>query len=227
MYKNLYVFLHCNFFINNPSNFCGVFIHSNSSISVEEIETQREGYSLIQSVVPLKPLHDAFKIKRIVYSTYQSVSGSGVGGLKDLENGVKGLKNKKYPHQIAYNCIPHIDEFLGNGYTKEEMKMIEETKKILNDVSLKIIATTVRVPVKYSHSISTNIEFEKEFELSKVEELLNDFPSIIVQDDIFNNVYPLAINAQGTDQVYVGRIRRDFSIDNGINMWIVADNIRK
>ncbi|HSH35692.1 aspartate-semialdehyde dehydrogenase [Schnuerera sp.] len=183
--------------------------------------------STIQSVAPLKPLHDAFKIKRIVYSTYQSVSGSGVGGLKDLENGVKGLKNKKYPHQIAYNCIPHIDEFLGNGYTKEEMKMIEETKKILNDVSLKITATTVRVPVKYSHSISTNIEFEKEFELSKVEELLNDFPSIIVQDDIFNNVYPLAINAQGTDQVYVGRIRRDFSIDNGINMWIVADNIRK
>lgn len=183
--------------------------------------------STIQSVAPLKPLHDAFKIKRIVYSTYQSVSGSGVGGLKDLENGVKGLKNKKYPHQIAYNCIPHIDEFLGNGYTKEEMKMIEETKKILNDVSLKITATTVRVPVKYSHSISTNIEFEKEFELSKVEELLNDFPSIIVQDDIFNNVYPLAINAQGTDQVYVGRIRRDFSIDNGINIWIVADNIRK
>ena len=130
--------------------------------------------STIQSVVPLTKLHEILKIKRIVYSTYQAVSGSGVGGMKDLENGIKGGENKKYPHQIAYNCIPHIDDFMENGYTKEEMKMIDETKKILNDESIKITATTVRVPVKYGHSVSMNIEFENAFELDKVFELLQN-----------------------------------------------------
>lgn len=183
--------------------------------------------STIQSVVPLKVLHDAFKIKRIIYSTYQAVSGSGVGGIMDLENGVKGIEAKKYPHQIAYNCLPHIDVFMENGYTKEEIKMIEETKKILNDYDLKITATTVRVPVRHSHSISINLEFEKPFELEEVYKVLENGAGIIVQDDVQNNVYPMAINAEGTDEVYVGRIRRDFSIDNGLNLWVVADNIRK
>lgn len=183
--------------------------------------------STIQSVVPLKVLHDNFKIKRIIYSTYQAVSGSGIGGIMDLENGINGEENKKYPHQIAYNCIPHIDDFMENGYTKEEIKMIEETKKILNDQDIRVTATTVRVPVKYGHSVSINIEFELEFELDKVYELLKSVDGIVVVDDIKNNTYPMAIDVEGKDEVYVGRIRRDYSIDNGINMWVVADNIRK
>ncbi|WPC44425.1 aspartate-semialdehyde dehydrogenase [Clostridium sp. JS66] len=183
--------------------------------------------STIQCVVPLKVLHDAFKIKRIIYSTYQAVSGSGVGGIKDLENGIKGEASNKYPYQIAYNCLPHIDVFMENGYTKEEIKMIEETKKILNDYDLKITATTVRVPVRYGHSVSINLEFEKPFELDKVFEILGNADGIILQDDVKNTVYPMPINAEGTDEVYVGRIRRDFSIENGLNLWVVADNIRK
>lgn len=183
--------------------------------------------STIQSVVPLKVLHDAYKIKRIVYSTYQAVSGSGVGGVEDLDNTVKGGENKKYPYKIAYNCLPHIDNFMDNGYTKEEIKMIEETKKILNDYDLRITATTVRVPVKYGHSISINVEFEKEFKLEEVFELFNNAEGIILQDDVKNNIYPMAINCEGKDEVFVGRIRRDYSLDSGLNLWVVADNIRK
>ncbi len=183
--------------------------------------------STIQVVVPLKPLHDAYKIKRIVYSTYQAVSGSGIGGIKDLENGIKCLSNEKYPHPIAYNCLPHIDIFMDNGYTKEEMKMIDETKKILNDDTLRITATTVRIPVKNCHSISVNLEFEKSFELDDVYSCLKENKGIIVQDDVKNNIYPMPINVDGTDQVYVGRIRRDLSVENGLNLWVVADNIRK
>ncbi|SHH23447.1 aspartate semialdehyde dehydrogenase [Caloranaerobacter azorensis DSM 13643] len=183
--------------------------------------------STIQCVVPLKPLHDAFKIKRIVYSTYQAVSGSGLGGIEDLEMGIKGKEPKKYPHPIAFNCLPHIDVFLENGYTKEEMKMIEETKKILNDYNLKITATTVRIPVRYGHSVSINLEFENSFNLDKIYEILKNAKGVIIQDDVSNNIYPMPINAEGTDEVYVGRIRRDFSIENGINLWVVADNIRK
>lgn len=183
--------------------------------------------STIQSVVPLKVLHDAYKIKRIVYSTYQAVSGSGVGGIEDLDNTVKGGENKKYPYKIAYNCLPHIDNFMDNGYTKEEIKMIEETKKILNDYDLRITATTVRVPVKYGHSISINVEFEKEFKLEDVFELFNNAEGIILQDDVKNNIYPMAINCEGKDEVFVGRIRRDYSLDSGLNLWVVADNIRK
>ncbi|MDU2672396.1 MAG: aspartate-semialdehyde dehydrogenase [Clostridium sp.] len=183
--------------------------------------------STIQSVVPLKVLHDAYKIKRIVYSTYQAVSGSGVGGIEDLDNTVKGGENKKYPYKIAYNCLPHIDNFMDNGYTKEEIKMIEETKKILNDYDLRITATTVRVPVKYGHSISINVEFEKEFKLEDVFELFNNAEGIILQDDVKNNIYPMSINCEGKDEVFVGRIRRDYSLDSGLNLWVVADNIRK
>lgn len=183
--------------------------------------------STIQSVVPLKVLHDAYKIKRIVYSTYQAVSGSGVGGIEDLDNTVKGGENKKYPYKIAYNCLPHIDNFMDNGYTKEEIKMIEETKKILNDYDLRITATTVRVPVKYGHSISINVEFEKEFKLEDVFELFNNAEGIILQDDVKNNIYPISINCEGKDEVFVGRIRRDYSLESGLNLWVVADNIRK
>lgn len=183
--------------------------------------------STIQSVVPLKVLHDAFKIKRIIYSTYQAVSGSGVEGISDLENGINGGENKKYPHQIAFNCIPHIDDFMDNLYTKEEMKMIEETKKILNDQNIRVTATTVRVPVKYGHSVSMNIEFERDFELSKIYELLENVDGLVIMDDIQNNIYPMPTYVQDKDEVYVGRIRRDFSVENGINMWVVADNIRK
>lgn len=179
--------------------------------------------STIQSVVPLKPLHDNFKIKRIVYSTYQAVSGSGLGGLKDLEQG----NVEFYPYQIQANALPHIDSFLENGYTKEEMKMIDETKKILKDDSIKITATTVRVPVKYCHSVSVNLEFEKSFELEDVYRVLEEFEGIIVQDDVQNNIYPMPLDVEGSDKVYVGRIRRDYSLDNGLNLWIVADNIRK
>ena len=183
--------------------------------------------STIQAVVVLKPLHDKYKIKRIVFSTYQAVSGSGVKGINDLEGGLSGNPNSFYPHQIANNCLPHIDSFLENGYTKEEMKMINETRKILHDNNIRITATTVRVPVFYSHSESVNIEFKEGFKEEELKGILNDFPSIIVQDDPSNNVYPLAVDAAGKDQVFVGRIRRDDSVEHGINIWIVADNIRK
>lgn len=184
--------------------------------------------STIQAMVVLKPLHDKYKIKRVIYSTYQAVSGSGVKGITDLEEGLKGNdKCEAYAHPIAGNCIPHIDVFLENGYTKEEMKMINETHKILGDDTIKVTATTVRVPVFDSHSESINIEFENPIDVDEVRETLANFPGIVVQDDPANNVYPLARNAAGTNEVYVGRIRRDFSVENGINLWVVADNIRK
>lgn len=183
--------------------------------------------STIQAVVALKPLHEKYSIKRIVYSTYQAVSGSGVKGVSDLEEGLKGNPHKFYAHPIANNCLPHIDVFMENGYTKEEMKMIEETRKILNDQSLKITATTVRVPVFNSHSESVNVEFQKDFQLNELVDLLKNSPGIIIEDDVKNNIYPLAINASGKNEVFIGRIRRDESVDNGINMWVVSDNIRK
>ncbi len=183
--------------------------------------------STIQAVVALKPLDDKYKIKRIVYSTYQAVSGAGSKGIKDLENTLKGLKNEKFPYPIANNCIPQIDSFTENGYTKEEMKMINETRKILNNPQMKITATTVRVPILNSHSESINVEFEKDFEIEELKTLLSNSPSIVLQDDISKEVYPLAVTTTGKDEVYVGRIRRDDSVESGINMWVVADNIRK
>ena len=180
--------------------------------------------STIQAMVPLKPLHDKYKIKRIVYSTYQAVSGSGVKGTKDLEDGINGVPNQFYPHPIAYNCLPHIDVFMENGYTKEEMKMINETMKILNDYNLKI---TARVPVVNGHSESVNVEFENDFEIDELKGVLAGFEGLELVDDIDNNVYPTAFELSGRDEVFVGRIRRDFSVDSGINMWVVADNIRK
>ena len=183
--------------------------------------------STIQAMVALKPLQDKYGIKRVVYSTYQAVSGSGVKGINDLKNGLAGDDEHLQAYPIAGNCLPHIDVFTDNGYTKEEMKMINETHKILGDDDIKVTATTVRVPVFDSHSESINIELEKPFELEDVVELFKNSPGIVVQDDVAHNVYPLARDAAGTDAVYIGRIRRDFSVDNGLNIWVVADNIRK
>jgi len=185
--------------------------------------------STIQAVVPLKPLHDKYGIERIVYSTYQSVAGSGVKGVRELDEGVNGNDIcVAYPHPIFGNCIPQIDVFLENGYTKEEMKMIDETHKILNDDSIRVTATTVRVPVYTAHSESINVEFKKPFgSVDEIKELFETIPGLIVRDDPTSSVYPLAREASDTDEVYVGRIRRDFSVESGINFWCVADNVRK
>jgi aspartate-semialdehyde dehydrogenase len=183
--------------------------------------------STIQAVVALKPLDDAYKIKRIIYSTYQAVSGAGIKGLEDLKNQASGAKLKKFPHQIYNNCLPHIDIFEEDGYTKEEHKMINETRKILGRQDIAITATTVRVPVENCHGESINIEFEKDFDLNDVINILKNASGIIVQDDVSNNIYPLATVVNGHDEVYVGRIRKDFSNPNSLNLWVVADNIRK
>lgn len=179
--------------------------------------------STIQAMVALKPLYDKYGIKRIVYSTYQAVSGAGIQGILDLQEGT----TKKFPYPILGNVIPHIDVFLDNGYTKEEIKMIEETKKILHDDTLRITATTVRVPVLNAHSESINVELNSEFELENVIDLFNNSKGIIVHDDVENLKYPTPLELSGKDEVFVGRIRRDFSLDNGLNLWVVADNIRK
>ncbi|WP_319200374.1 aspartate-semialdehyde dehydrogenase [uncultured Ilyobacter sp.] len=183
--------------------------------------------STIQSVLPLKALAEKFGIKRVIYSTYQAVSGSGVDGIEDLKRGLEGKKPKNYPHPIANNCLPHIDVFLDDGYTKEERKMIDETRKILGIADMPITATCVRVPVENSHSISINVELEKSFEMSEIFEALKGFNGIIVEDDTSKNIYPMPIHANGKDEVFVGRIRRDFSRENSVNIWCVADNIRK
>ena len=183
--------------------------------------------STIQAVVALKPLHEAFSIKRIVYSTYQAVSGAGVKGFNDLKNGINGDAPQKFPYPIFGNCIPHIDVFLENGYTKEEDKMIFETKKILGDENIKITATTVRVPVYYGHSESINVEFNKPCTAKQVREILEKAEGVIVQDDTANNVYPMAITAENKNEVFVGRIRQDDTVESGVNLWVVADNIRK
>lgn len=183
--------------------------------------------STIQAVVALKPLDDRYKIKRIVYSTYQAVSGAGKAGVEDLENGIKGISPQKFPHPIFNNCLPHIDVFMSDGYTKEEYKMINETRKILNKPYLPITATCVRVPVKNCHSESINIEFRTNFDIYDVKMLLQNSPGIILVDDVEKNYYPLATKADGYDDVFVGRIRRDFSVPYGINLWVVSDNLRK
>ena len=183
--------------------------------------------STIQAAIVLKPLHDKYTLKRVIYSTYQAVSGAGIKGINDLENTAKGLKAEKFPYPIYNNCIPHIDVFLENGYSKEEIKMIEETKKILNLPNLKITATTVRVPVKNCHSESINIEFEEEFNILELKQILNRTSGIVVHDDLNKEIYPLPTFVDGKDEVFVGRIRRDYSVDSGINLWCVADNIRK
>ena len=183
--------------------------------------------STIQAVVALKPLDDKYKIKRIIYSTYQAVSGAGVNALEDLHSQASYNNLKKFSHPIYNNCLPHIDVFMDDGYTKEEHKMINETKKILGNENLKITATTVRVPIENCHGESINIEFEKDFNLDDVKQLLKNSKGIVLYDDITKDIYPIATVANGTDNVYVGRLRRDFSQPNTLNMWCVADNIRK
>ncbi len=183
--------------------------------------------STIQAVVALKPLDDKFKIKRIVYSTYQAVSGAGKLGLEDLSNGYKNLPLQKFSHPIYDNCLPHIDSFLINRYTKEEMKLINETRKVLGHPYLPITATAVRVPVKNCHGESINIEFENSFTLEDIFSILKNAPGIIIKDDLDNLIYPTAEIANGHDEVFVGRIRKDYSIKNGLNLWVVADNLRK
>ena len=183
--------------------------------------------STIQAVVPLKPLHDKYKIKRIVYSTYQAVSGAGKNGLEDLLSNASYQDLKKFPHPIHNNCLPHIDVFMEDDYTKEEHKMINETRKILGDSSLRITATTVRVPVENCHGESINVEFENDFDLEDVKNILKNSDGVILYDDPANNIYPLASVANGRDEVFVGRLRRDYSQANTLNFWCVADNIRK
>ena len=183
--------------------------------------------STIQAMVALRPLQLKYGIKRIVYSTYQAVSGAGMGGYQDLENGMKGEEPKKFNQPIFSNCIPQIDVFLPNGYTKEEMKMVNETKKILGDDSIRITATTVRVPVFDCHGESINVELEQPYELNELRKVLESAPGLVVQDDPDNCVYPMAVTAKGKNETFVGRIRRDESVDNGVNLWVVADNIRK
>lgn len=183
--------------------------------------------STIQAMLPLKALDHKYHLKRIVYSTYQAVSGAGKDALCDLENIDNKEPLKKFPYPIINNCLPHIDIFMENGYTKEEIKMINETRKILHRPDLKITATTVRVPVRNSHSESINVEFEKDFEMKDLLATLQNFPNIILQDDPSTNLYPMAIHATGHDEVFVGRVRRDDSVPSGVNLWVVADNIRK
>jgi aspartate-semialdehyde dehydrogenase len=189
--------------------------------------------STIQMVVALKPLHDAARIKRVVVSTYQAVSGTGQRAIEELRIQTGELLNgrpadcKVYPYQIAFNCLPHIDVFLDNGYTREEMKMVNETRKIMGDDSIKVTATTVRVPVFYGHSEAVNIETEKKISAELARELLATAPGVQLVDDVKNLVYPMPIDAAGQDMTLVGRIREDESIANGLNLWVVADNLRK
>lgn len=185
--------------------------------------------STIQAVVVLKPLDDKFKIKRVIYSTYQAVSGAGKLGLEDLENGKIGFQKPliKFSHPIYDNCLPQIDVFLLNGYTKEEMKMVNETRKILGHPNLPVTATCVRVPVTNCHGESINIEFENDFSINEIKNILSSSPGIKVLDDISNEEYPINSIVNGHDEVFVGRIRKDFSKKNSLNLWVVADNLRK
>ncbi len=184
--------------------------------------------STIQMVVVLHPLHQRYGVKRVVVSTYQSVTGTGKKAVDQLMNERAGQAGPMaYPHKIDLNVLPHIDVFLDNGYTKEEMKMVNETKKIMGDDSIRVTSTTVRIPVMGGHSESVNIEFAQDFDLQEVSELLAKADGVVVQDDVKRNVYPMPMNAHGRDEVFVGRIRRDESQPNTLNLWIVADNLRK
>ncbi|MCA1742228.1 MAG: aspartate-semialdehyde dehydrogenase [Bacteroidales bacterium] len=184
--------------------------------------------STIQMVMAVAPLHREYSVRRLVISTYQSVTGTGVKALTQLDNERRGLSGEMaYPYPIDLNCLPHCDLFLDNGYTKEEMKLVNETRKILGDESIRVTATAVRVPVRAGHSESVNIEFDREFNLDRVRAILSDTPGVILYDNPSENVYPMPIIAHDRDEVFVGRLRRDFSQEKTLNMWVVADNIRK
>lgn len=198
-------------------------------ITSEDLIIANPNCSTIQMVVALAPLHKKYKIKRIVVSTYQSVTGTGKDAVQQMMEERKGIIDgiKVYPHKIDMNALPHIDSFLDNGYTKEEMKMVNETRKILNDQTIGVTSTTVRIPTIGGHSEAVNVEFEKDYDLKDVRKILESAPGVVVQDDVKNNVYPMPINSHGKDDVFVGRIRRDESQPNTLNMWIVSDNLRK
>lgn len=184
--------------------------------------------STIQMVLPLAPLHEKYTIKRIVVSTYQSVTGTGKDAVDQMMNERSGTEaDMVYPHKIDMNVLPHIDVFMDNDYTKEEMKMVNETKKILGDDSIQVTATCVRIPTMGGHSEAVNVEFEKDFDITEVKDLLSKTPGVVIEDDPANNVYPMPLTAHNKDEVFVGRLRRDESQANTLNMWIVADNLRK
>ncbi len=184
--------------------------------------------STIQMVMALAPLHKKYGIKRLVISTYQSISGTGVKAVQQLENEYRGIKGEMaYPYPIHRNALPHCDVFEENGYTKEEMKLVKETQKILNDDSIKVTATAVRIPVAGGHSESINIEFDNDFEVNELRRLLHETDGVTVQDNLDTNTYPMPIYAHGKDEVFVGRIRRDESQENSLNIWVVSDNLRK
>ena len=199
-----------------------------SELTSEDKIIANPNCSTIQLVMALAPLHKKYTIKRVVVSTYQSITGTGVKAVQQLENEYRGEKGEMaYPYPIHRNAIPHCDVFEENGYTKEEMKLTNETKKILHDESVAVTATAIRIPVVGGHSESVNVTFENDFEVNELRRLLNDFPGITVQDNLDVNTYPMPIYAEGKDDVFVGRIRRDLSQANSLNMWIVADNLRK
>jgi aspartate-semialdehyde dehydrogenase len=201
-----------------------------SVITIDSKIIANPNCSTIQMVVALKPLNELYKIKRLVIATYQSYTGTGKKAVDQYQSELDGKadkSNRAYPHPIFENCLPHCDVFFDNGYTKEELKLENETRKIMNEPDMKITATAVRVPVHGGHSESVNIEFDKAFELADVVDALTGAPGIIVKDDPANNIYPMPLDAHNRDEVFVGRIRRDYSIDNGINIWIVSDNLRK
>ncbi len=197
-------------------------------ITIDDRIIANPNCSTIQMVMALAPLHVKYRLKRIVVSTYQSVTGTGKDAVQQMMDERQGIKGPKvYPHPIDMNALPHIDSFLDNGYTKEEMKMVNETRKILGDNSIGVTSTTVRIPSIGGHSEAVNVEFYEDFNISEVRAILSSTPGVIVQDDPKNNVYPMPINSKGRDEVFVGRIRRDESQPNTLNMWIVADNLRK
>jgi len=198
------------------------------SLTKEDKIIANPNCSTIQMVVALAPLHKKYGIKRLVISTYQSISGTGVKAVQQLENEYNGIKGEMaYPYPIHRNALPHCDVFEENGYTKEEMKLVKETQKILNDNSIRVTATAVRIPVAGGHSESINIEFENDFDVNEVRQLLHETDGVVVQDNLDTNTYPMPIYAHGKDDVFVGRIRRDESQKNSINMWVVSDNLRK
>ena len=199
-----------------------------SELTTEDKIIANPNCSTIQLVMALKPLHDQYKIKRVVVSTYQSVTGTGKEAVEQLEGEILNENPKKvYPYQIFKNALPHCDAFEDNGYTKEEMKLTNETKKILGDNSILVTATAVRVPVQGGHSESVNIEFENDFELTQVRKILHETQGIVLKDNPDTQIYPMPLYSEGKDDVFVGRIRRDFSQPKTLNMWIVADNLRK
>jgi len=197
-------------------------------LSADDMIIANPNCSTIQMVMALAPLHSKYKIKRLVISTYQSITGTGKDAVDQMNNERKGIAaNKVYPHTIDLNCLPHCDDFLDNGYTKEEMKLVNETRKILSDQTIGITATAVRVPVTGGHAESINATFHNDFDLAELRELLNKEKGMVVEDDPFNNVYPMPINSHERDEVFVGRLRRDESLPNTLNLWVVADNLRK